>query len=167
MNTATPYTLRNPMQDRRKNYIPIDPIAVPEDDHLPSYSSSYLKRDDHNSQLMRAANYSSGRIIFPVKLHEILSDHTTADIISWQPHGRSWRVHKPLDFEKHVIHRFFKQTKFASFTRQVNGWGFKKVMKGPDKGGFYHEVSNISEVVVVTMVLLSSTLVHAHRKIFF
>eukprot|EP00816_Leptocylindrus_hargravesii_P005945 CAMPEP_0196813170 /NCGR_PEP_ID=MMETSP1362-20130617/34305_1 /TAXON_ID=163516 /ORGANISM="Leptocylindrus danicus, Strain CCMP1856" /LENGTH=135 /DNA_ID=CAMNT_0042189237 /DNA_START=1 /DNA_END=404 /DNA_ORIENTATION=- len=52
-----------------------------------------------------AAANSSGRIIFPVKLHEILSDHTIADIISWQPHGRSWRVHKPLDFEKHVIHR--------------------------------------------------------------
>ena len=89
----------------------------------------------------RPTTNSGGRIIFPVKLHEILSDHTTADIISWQPHGRSWRVHKPLDFEKHVIHRFFKQTKFASFTRQVNGWGFKRITEGPDKGGFYHEVS--------------------------
>uniref|UniRef100_A0A6U2PH26 HSF-type DNA-binding domain-containing protein n=1 Tax=Leptocylindrus danicus TaxID=163516 RepID=A0A6U2PH26_9STRA len=140
MNTASSFNLSQSMSDSRKIYIPIDTFPVPEDDHEPSYSSSYLSRNKSNnsSQLMHAAN-SSGRIIFPVKLHEILSDHTIADIISWQPHGRSFKVHKPLDFEKHVIHRFFKQTKFASFTRQVNGWGFKKIMKGPDKGSFYHD----------------------------
>jgi len=33
---------------------------------------------------------------------------------------------------------YFKQTKIASFQRQLNMYGFKRLTKGPDKGGYYH-----------------------------
>jgi hypothetical protein len=36
--------------------------------------------------------------------------------------------------------RFFKQSKLASFQRQLNLWGFQKVVNGPDRGGYYHEL---------------------------
>lgn len=40
---------------------------------------------------------------FPAKLHSILSRPDLADIVSWMPHGRSWRILKPHEFEVKVI----------------------------------------------------------------
>ena len=85
---------------------------------------------------------SSVRKTFPSKLYEILSSpDADASIISWLPHGMAWKVHDSERFEKEIIPKHFKLTKFSSFTRQVNGWGFKRICKGKDKGGFYHTVS--------------------------
>ena len=56
---------------------------------------------------------------FPVKLHRILSNPEYSDLISWLPHGRSWRVLKPKAFEEKIIPRYFRHTKYASFMRQV------------------------------------------------
>ena len=80
---------------------------------------------------------------FPVKLHEIL-DHIEedglADVISWQPHGRCFVVHKPEEFVEEVMPLYFKQKKFASFQRQLNLYGFQRLTRGADKGGYYHEL---------------------------
>ena len=37
--------------------------------------------------------------------------------------------------------QFFQQTKFASFARQVTGWGFKRITaNGPDRNSYFHEL---------------------------
>jgi len=79
---------------------------------------------------------------FPAKLHRILSNPEYSDFISWLPHGRSWRVLKPKAFEEKIIPQYFRHAKYASFMRQVNGWGFKRMTQGPDHNSYYHEVSN-------------------------
>ena len=39
-----------------------------------------------------------------------------------------------------VIPIYFGQTKFESFTRQLSGWGFKRLhQSGPDHYCYYHE----------------------------
>lgn len=35
---------------------------------------------------------------------------------------------------------YFKQSKFPSFQRQLNLYGFQRLTKGQDKGGYYHEM---------------------------
>ncbi len=78
---------------------------------------------------------------FPTKLMDMLSRPDLAHIISWMPHGRSWKVHKPREFEIRVIPMFFEHSKFSSFIRQANGWGFRRmVRKGPDLNSYYHEI---------------------------
>lgn len=77
---------------------------------------------------------------FPVKLHRILSNQEFSDVICWLPHGRSWRVLKPKAFEEKVIPLYFRHAKYASFMRQVNGWGFKRITQGPDHNSYYHEL---------------------------
>ena len=79
---------------------------------------------------------------FPLKLQIVLKiaqneghDH----IISWQPHGRAFRIHKPGIFEHEVMTRFFKQSHIASFRRQLNLYGFIRLSSGSDKGAYYHE----------------------------
>lgn len=77
---------------------------------------------------------------FPMKLHKILSDPEYAEYISFLPHGRAFRIIKPKAFEEKVIPKFFRHAKYASFMRQVNGWGFKRISQGPDHNSYYHEV---------------------------
>jgi hypothetical protein len=40
---------------------------------------------------------------FPAKMHSILSRADLSHIVCWMPHGRSWKVLKPEEFEQSVI----------------------------------------------------------------
>lgn len=84
---------------------------------------------------------SPGRVPnFPAKMHSILSRPDLVDVVAWMPHGRSWRVLKPREFEKNVIPKYFEHNKFSSFIRQANGWGFRRITQGRDRNSYYHEM---------------------------
>lgn len=36
-------------------------------------------------------------------------------------------VHNPFKLESHVLHKYFRHCKFASFQRQLNYFGFRKI----------------------------------------
>ena len=77
---------------------------------------------------------------FPVRLYEILSNPELEQIITWLPSGEAWTVVDPDAFTKTITPRYFRnQSKYASFMRQVNGWGFQRVSLGPGKSAYYHE----------------------------
>ena len=38
-----------------------------------------------------------------------------------QPHGRAWKIHDKEQLVRQVIPNFFGQSKYESFTRQLNG----------------------------------------------
>ena len=71
---------------------------------------------------------------------EVLDRGDLTSIIDWMPHGRAFIVKQPKIFTTQVLPRFFKQTKFLSFTRQLNLWGFKRITRGLDAGAYYHEL---------------------------
>jgi hypothetical protein len=90
----------------------------------------------------RGSSESSIRVQkFPVKLYTILAQKEFHDIISWMPHGRSWKVLKPSIFETLVMPLFFEYSNYHSFNRLVNAWSFRRATSGPDRGSYYHEVS--------------------------
>eukprot|EP00592_Proboscia_alata_P024970 CAMPEP_0194448074 /NCGR_PEP_ID=MMETSP0176-20130528/129364_1 /TAXON_ID=216777 /ORGANISM="Proboscia alata, Strain PI-D3" /LENGTH=657 /DNA_ID=CAMNT_0039275009 /DNA_START=1023 /DNA_END=2992 /DNA_ORIENTATION=+ len=93
----------------------------------------------NGSMMSSAKSKSNASANFPSKLHEILSRDDITDIIAWAPHGRSWRVLKPKAFEEKIIPQYFRHGKYNSFTRQVNGWGFRRITQGPDHNSYYHE----------------------------
>lgn len=79
---------------------------------------------------------------FPLKLHAILTEienEGLSHIVSWQPHGRCFAVHKPSEFTK-LLPKYFKLSKLASFQRQLNLYGFQRLTRGRDRGGYYHEL---------------------------
>jgi len=95
-----------------------------------------MKSKKKESSTRRGPSLSS---TFPAKLHKILSIPELSHIISWMPHGRSWRVLQPKLFEEKVMPKYFAhQSKYASFTRQVNGWRFKRITIGPDRNCYYN-----------------------------
>merc|ERR1712150_10742 len=62
------------------------------------------------------------------------------EIVSWQPHGRCFLVHKTKEFVDIVLPKYFKQTKLTSFQRQLNLYGFCRLTRGRDAGAYYHEM---------------------------
>lgn len=78
---------------------------------------------------------------FPVRLHEALAAMERdgyAHVMGWQPHGRCFVIHKPRLLEDELLGRYFSQSKFPSFQRQLNLYGFQRLTRGPDGGGYYH-----------------------------
>jgi hypothetical protein len=60
-------------------------------------------------------------------------------IVSWQPHGKAFRVHQPNAFASIVMPQYFKQQKkYKSFQRQLNIYGFRRIGKGMDAGAYFH-----------------------------
>lgn len=82
------------------------------------------------------------REIFPQRLFQMLADSSVSDAISWLPHGRSFVVIRPDVFSERVLPLYFHSrastTKYPSFTRKLNRWGFRQVTGGPDTGAFQH-----------------------------
>jgi len=76
----------------------------------------------------------------PPKLYTILSMREFSRIITWMPHGRSWKVIDTKGFQEEVMPRFFEYTNYESFVRLVNAWGFKRVPLGPDRSSYFHEM---------------------------
>lgn len=77
---------------------------------------------------------------FPTTLFDILADPELDDIISWLPHGRSWKILDSTKFNESVLSSRFNQSKYTSFVRQVNGWGFRRVTVGSEANTYYHEL---------------------------
>jgi HSF-type DNA-binding len=81
---------------------------------------------------------------FPTRLHTLLDDNVVAHrffqhLISWRPHGRCFQVHNTTDFEREIMPVVFKQTKWSSFQRQLNLYGFQRLSHGRDKGCYWNE----------------------------
>ena len=99
---------------------------------------------DSDKKMLRL--YEENAVIggpFPVKLQIILKVTEILGqqhIISWLPHGRSFMIHRPREFEEKIMGEFFKQTKLSSFKRQLNLYDFQRVTRGTDCGSYYHEM---------------------------
>jgi hypothetical protein len=50
--------------------------------------------------------------------------------VEWLGDGRSFVINDPEKFTRNVVPKFFKQTKFSSFTRKLYRWGFRQVNRG-------------------------------------
>jgi HSF-type DNA-binding len=64
---------------------------------------------------------------FPLQLHVMLSNAHAGgynDVCSWQPHGRAFLVKDRQRFVGEVLPIYFRQSKFSSFQRQLNLYGF-------------------------------------------
>lgn len=77
---------------------------------------------------------------FPAKLHKILSKPEFSHIITWMPHGRAFKILEKDLLMTEVTPAYFVATQFKSVTRQLGGWGFKRLHQpGADFGCYYHE----------------------------
>lgn len=65
---------------------------------------------------------------FLTKLWTLVEDPQTDELIRWSPNGTSFHVFDHGRFSKEVLPKFFKHNNMASFIRQLNMYGFRKVV---------------------------------------
>jgi len=78
---------------------------------------------------------------FPIKFYRMLDqvrDEGLESTVSWLSHGRAFKIHKPKAFAATIMTRFFNQSKYTSFQRQLNLYGFSRCSRGRDSGACYH-----------------------------
>lgn len=63
------------------------------------------------------------KLPFAYKLHMLLEDmekQQTLEVISWVNNGSAFIVHNPDKFARTLMTKYFRQSKFTSFVRQVS-----------------------------------------------
>lgn len=83
---------------------------------------------------------------FPRRLSEMLeceaqlarTDPNHKCIITWSDSGKAFRILNVALFSSRILPKYFRTSKFSSFQRNLNLYGFCKVRRGPDTDMYAH-----------------------------
>mmetsp|Transcript_12394 Transcript_12394/g.35466 ORF Transcript_12394/g.35466 Transcript_12394/m.35466 type:complete len:749 (-) Transcript_12394:57-2303(-) len=86
---------------------------------------------------------------FPAKLHDMLTQsQLSSDIMEWRQDGTCFKILNRDRLASELLPIYFDHNNYTSFSRQLNGWGFKRLKKkkgtsagrgDSSEGCYYHE----------------------------
>ena len=136
-------------KDRQETASPVAPSRPPNT----TAPEPQLQHDQHAQVLQEAASALRSLhdrenasqqfdeeipLTFPQRLMELLDDSSNDDVIGWLPHGQGFLIFQKRRFAAEIMPKYFKQSKFTSFTRKLNRWGFTRISRGLETGAYYH-----------------------------
>ncbi|KAH7542171.1 heat stress transcription factor B-4d [Ziziphus jujuba] len=65
---------------------------------------------------------------FLTKTYQLVDDPRTDHIVSWGEDESTFVVWRPPEFARDLLPNYFKHNNFSSFVRQLNTYGFKKIV---------------------------------------
>mmetsp|Transcript_7958 Transcript_7958/g.7802 ORF Transcript_7958/g.7802 Transcript_7958/m.7802 type:complete len:240 (-) Transcript_7958:268-987(-) len=118
-------------------------------------SSSYLpsneqqrkssKRTSPTTKKLKHVNHLPLRLNhFPLRLYDMLDEAEKkghAHIVSWCDNGTAFKVHDSSKMVP-IMQQYFRQTKYRSLLRQLQGYSFTRVTRGLDRGKVSHPEFN-------------------------
>jgi len=69
--------------------------------------------------------------------------------MKWNTDGKSFRIIDEDALVERILHQHFRTSRFSSFTRNLNIYGFKKIAKGEFAGSYFHQ--NFSKGDIATI----------------
>lgn len=108
---------------------------ISDEEYFKNYVAEAASQD---SDVEDRANNES----FPHKLYRMLYEverEGLGAIVSFLPSGRGFTIHKPKDFVAEIMPRYFTTRRVASFQRQLNLYGFRRISEGKEKGAYFHK----------------------------
>ncbi|KAI4385116.1 hypothetical protein MLD38_003175 [Melastoma candidum] len=87
---------------------------------------------------------------FLTKTYQLVEDPGSDEVVSWNEEGTAFVVWKTADFAKDLLPKYFKHNNFSSFVRQLNTYGFRKIV--PDKWEFANENFKRGEMGLLSLI---------------
>jgi hypothetical protein len=138
------HTIQSNKQPQGKPLVKMDDITLIQTQNTTSLTTTMLLSPPSKSagNAYRRDGYMAFQ--FPRKLHAMLDNAAEikgfASIVSWLPDSNSFKVHDQAAFVSRILPHYFKQTRYKSFQRQLNIWGFERITKsGAGQGGYRHD----------------------------
>ncbi|KAL2318540.1 hypothetical protein Fmac_032416 [Flemingia macrophylla] len=96
-----------------------------------------LVLDNCESILLSLEAHKSVPAPFLSKTYQLVDDPSTDHIVSWGEDDTTFVVWRPPEFARDLLPNYFKHNNFSSFVRQLNTYGFRKIV--PDRWEFANE----------------------------
>jgi HSF-type DNA-binding len=116
--------------------------ASEDEDYFKAYAQKESSGVDNPSEA-DSEDGKAGNESFPHKLYRMLHECSLnprdGKIVSFLPSGRGFTIHKPKDFVAEIMPRYFTTRRIASFQRQLNLYGFRRISEGKEKGAYFHK----------------------------
>ncbi|KAL5766241.1 hypothetical protein ACOSP7_016858 [Xanthoceras sorbifolium] len=84
--------------------------------------------DEEKNMVLSVESQKAVAAPFLTKTYQLVDDPLTDHIVSWGEDNNTFVVWRPPEFARDLLPNYFKHNNFSSFVRQLNTYGFKKIV---------------------------------------